>query len=142
MLTQTNEEFHFRLVQDRATVEAERSVASAGIGFDHQAFPLRIIRPVETPPVGDGVHGQVGCVGRGGHGGAAVSSERGKQCRRNKPAGIGNVCGSGRKKPCRLYGVFASVRPVGIGVSLVLATRGTGTTTAGRRSDRIRCRLL
>jgi len=64
--------------------------ATAGIGFDHQAFPLRIIRPVETPPVGDGVHGQVGCVGRGGH--AHVTLIPLRIARLVEPETAGNPC--------------------------------------------------
>ena len=44
-----------------------RRVAPAGIRLDHQTFCLRIIRPMQTPPVGDGIYGQVRRVARRGH---------------------------------------------------------------------------
>jgi len=51
-------------------------VAPSGIRLDHQTFCPRIIRPMQTPPVGDGVHGQGRRVARSGHAHMALVSLR------------------------------------------------------------------
>jgi len=53
-----------------------RRVAPAAVRLDHQMFCLRIIRLMQTPPVGDGVHGQCRRVARSGHAHMALVSLR------------------------------------------------------------------